>query len=53
MYILYKMNVYFKKEMGYTTILKYVKNCREVVDPNSGFIKQIKNFEEMMKTGEI
>ena len=47
------MIVHFKLDLGYAIILKYVKACREVVDPNSGFLKQIINFEQMVRNGEI
>lgn len=39
------------KYEDYTTeeAINYLKECREVVDPNSGFIEQLKTFEKEIK----
>ena len=34
-------------------MIKYMKACRNVVDPNPGFLKCFERFDEMLETGEI
>ena len=55
MYILYKHLVenVANLDVDTDTVIKYVEFCRNVCDPNAGFIKQIREFEEKCRSGEM
>ena len=56
MYLLYKTlvdNRHHGIEIDAETMVKYVQTRRSVVDPNKGFMKQIKDFEVLVKNGEM
>lgn len=54
MYIIYKQLVECcDMEFNYSTITKYVQQCRNVVDPNKGFLAQIEKFEQLVRSGEM
>lgn len=42
--------IMYKKEINHQDALQYVKTYRKYINPNSGFISQLENFEKYIKT---
>ena len=38
----------YKNKMSFTKAFEYVKKRRNIIDPNHGFIQQLKNFEKIL-----
>lgn len=55
MYIYYKQIVdeLHDDDLSIETVHTFVRNLRNVVDPNIGFIDQLSEFEELVKSGEL
>ena len=44
--------IMWKKKMKYDDVLNFVKQKRPIVDPNEGFVKQLKLFEKELEKNE-
>lgn len=54
MYLFYKQFVdCHNTDIDSRTIVKYVSQCRSVVDPNKGFMSQIEKFEQLVRSGDM
>ena len=54
-YLLYKqlVDVCSDFEFSYKTIFDYVKTRRVIIDPNTAFKAQMKEFEQKVRSGEM
>lgn len=55
MYLLYKhlVDVCGEEEIDANMVVEFLKQRRNVVDPNTGFVNQIYEFEGLCHNGEI